>query len=44
MLQANSFLFYLLKDFMNCKADDEKPVIVFISKMFAVEKECINKK
>jgi hypothetical protein len=34
---------YIL-DFLNCKADDSKPVIVFISKMFAAEKDSIAKK
>ena len=34
----------LKSDFMNCQADESKPVIVFISKMFAAEKDTISKK
>ena len=35
----------ILKDnFLECSSGDSKPVIVFISKMFAVEKDCISKK
>ena len=34
----------LKKDFMNCKQDESKPVIVFVSKVFATEKENIAKK
>ena len=34
----------LKNDFMNCKADENKPVIAFISKVFATEKENIAKK
>lgn len=34
----------LKNDFINCKSDQEKPVIVFISKIFATEKENIAKK
>lgn len=35
----------VLKDnFLECSSEDSKPVIVFISKMFAAEKDCISKK
>ena len=37
-------LFFFILDFLNCKPDDSKPVIVFISKMFAAEKDSIAKK
>jgi ribosome assembly protein 1 len=34
----------LKEDFLNCSSDESRPVIVFISKMFAVEIENINKR
>lgn len=34
----------LKSDFVNCSSNEERPVIVFISKMFAAEKDSIVKK
>ena len=34
----------LKQDFIQCQSDDSRPVIVFISKMFAADKDSINKK
>ena len=34
----------LKQDFIECQSDDSRPVIVFISKMFAADKDSINKK
>ena len=34
----------LQNDFLSCSSDPSKPVIVFISKMFAAEKDSITKK
>ena len=44
MRKLNFITFLNLKDFMNCKPDDSKPTIAFISKMFVAEKDCIAKK